>query len=72
MGEFLERSTLERAIKTKTDTRTKSKKKKYKKKKKEWASSVGLCQGHKPQHPHHVKANSWGPFTKALSDDTVL
>ena len=25
--------------------------------KKEWASSVSLCQGHKPQHPHHVKAS---------------
>ena len=21
-----------------------------------WASSVGLYQKHKPQHPHHVKA----------------
>ena len=26
-------------------------------KKKEWASSVGLCQKHKPQHPHHVKVS---------------
>ena len=24
--------------------------------KKEWESSVGLCQRHKPQHPHHVKS----------------
>ena len=22
---------------------------------KEWASLGGLCQRHKPQHPHHVK-----------------
>ena len=28
--------------------------------KKEWASSVGLCQKHKPQHPHHVKVSPWG------------
>ena len=25
--------------------------------KKEWASSVGLYQRHKMQHPHHVKVN---------------
>ena len=28
--------------------------------KKEWASSVSLCQGHKPQHPHHVKVSPRG------------
>ena len=28
--------------------------------KKEWASSVGLCQRNKPQHPHHVKASPLG------------
>ena len=28
--------------------------------KKEWASLVGLCQTHKPQHPHHVKVGLWG------------
>ena len=28
--------------------------------KKEWANSVGLCQKHKPRHPHHVKVNPWG------------
>ena len=22
--------------------------------KKEWASSVGVCKKHKPQHPHHA------------------
>ena len=26
--------------------------------KEEWASSAGLCQKHKLQHPHHVK---WSP-----------
>ena len=25
--------------------------------KKEWASSIGLCQKPKPQHPHHVKVS---------------
>ena len=25
--------------------------------KKEWASSVGLCQKHKPQHSHHAKVS---------------
>ena len=29
--------------------------------KKEWASSIGLCQKRKPQHPHHVKVSPWGP-----------
>ena len=29
--------------------------------KKGWASSVGLYQKHKPQHPHHVKVNMRGP-----------
>ena len=28
--------------------------------KREWASSVGLCQKHKLQHPHHVKSSPWG------------
>ena len=28
--------------------------------KKERASSVDLCQRHKPQHPHHVKVSPWG------------
>ena len=27
---------------------------------KEWASSVGLCQKHKPQHPHHMEVSPWG------------
>ena len=27
---------------------------------KEWASSVGLCQRHKLQHPHYVKVSPWG------------
>ena len=25
-----------------------------------WAISVGLCQRHKPQHPHHVKVSPRG------------
>ena len=29
-------------------------------KKNEWASSAGLCQRHKPQHPHHVKLSPLG------------
>ena len=29
-------------------------------KKTEWASSVGLCLRHKPQHPHHVKESLRG------------
>ena len=29
--------------------------------KKERTSSVGLCQKHKPQHPHHMKVSPWGP-----------
>ena len=33
-------------------------------KKKEWASSVGLCQKYKPQHPHHMKASPRGPNGK--------
>ena len=49
----MERNTVERSIKTETDTRTEFKKK-------EWASSVGLGQRHKPQHPHHVKARPRG------------
>ena len=32
--------------------------------KKEWASSVGLCQRHKPQHPHHTKVSPQGPIMK--------
>ena len=42
----MERSTVEMAIKTEIDQEHN---------KKEWASLVGLCQKHKPQHPHHVK-----------------
>ena len=30
--------------------------------KREWASLVGLCQKHKPQHPHDVKVSPWGPY----------
>ena len=30
--------------------------------KKTWASSAGLCQKHKLQHPHHVKVSSRGPM----------
>ena len=32
--------------------------------KKECASSVGLCQKHKPQHPHHVKVSPRGLNSK--------
>ena len=28
--------------------------------KKEWASLAGLCQKHKPLHPHHVKVSPRG------------
>ena len=35
-------------MKTEIDTRTEEK---------EWASSVGLRQIHKPQHPRHVKVS---------------
>ena len=35
---------------------------KLKNNKKEWEISVGLCQKHKPQHPHHVKVCLRGPF----------
>ena len=41
----MEWNTLEKAIKTETQEQNK----------KEWASSAGLCQRRKPQHPHHVK-----------------
>ena len=43
----MEQNTVERAIKTEIDTRSKNRIKKLKKK--EWASSVGLCQRHKPR-----------------------
>ena len=42
--------TVENAIKTEIETETRTDKK-------EWASSVGSCQKHKPQHPHHVKVS---------------
>ena len=38
------------------------------KEKKEWASSVGQCQKHKPQHPHHVKVSPWGLGRTTVSD----
>ena len=44
---------VERVIKTETDTRTEEEKK-------EWASSVGLCQNHTPEHPHRVKVSPLG------------
>ena len=50
----MEENTVERAIKTEKDTRTEFFLKK------EWAGSVGLCQKHKPQHPHHVKVSPRG------------
>ena len=51
-GEFIELNTVKRVMKTETDIK--------KKNKKEWASSVGLCQRRKPQHPHHVKVSPLG------------
>ena len=51
-GEFMEENTIERATKTEIDAKTAWKK---------FASSVGLCQGHKQQHPHHVKVSPQGP-----------
>ena len=33
---------------------------------KKWASSVGLYQKHKPQHPHHGKVSLWGLSCTAL------
>ena len=44
MGEFKESNTVQRAIKTETTKEQNQK---------EWASSAGLCQRYKPQHPHH-------------------
>ena len=38
--------------------------------KKEWANSVGLCQRHKPQHPHNVKVNPWGLKFEAKKETT--
>ena len=46
----MEWNTVERAIKTEIEEQNK----------KEWASSVGLCQKHKPQHPHDVKVSPRG------------
>ena len=34
--------------------------------KKEWASLVGLCQRHKPQHLHRLKVSPWGPMVIIL------
>ena len=45
----MEWNTVERAITT--DTRTDWK---------DWASSVGLCLGHRPQHTHHEKVSPRG------------
>ena len=54
-GEFMEWNTVERAIKTEISTDQN---------KKEWAK-VGLCQKHKPKHPHHVQVSpvgAWSPI----------
>ena len=37
-------------------------------KKKKWASSAGLCQRHKPQHPNHVMVSLWGQEEKKEKD----
>ena len=47
----MKRNTVERPIKTEM-TQAQNEK--------EWASSVGLCPKHNPQHPHHVKVNPPG------------
>ena len=39
----------------------------HEKNKKEWASSVGLCQKHKLQHPHNVKVSPWEQQTNLLA-----
>ena len=33
-----------------------------------WASLVGACQGHKPQHPHHVKVSPRRPIKQRLTN----
>ena len=40
--------------------------------KKEKASSVGLCQKHKPQHPHHVNVSPLGLISRAQSNTKVV
>ena len=37
---------------------------------KEWASSAGLCQKHKLQHPRHVEVSPWGQPSKRQTDRT--
>ena len=44
-------------IQLKGPQRQKETQEQKKKKKEEWASSAGLDQGQKPQHPHHVKVS---------------
>ena len=41
---------------------------------KEWVRSVGLCQRHKPQHPHRVTVSPWGPFLgeRAVNKSSLL
>ena len=51
VGSFTEGNTVERAIKTEID---------IERNKKEWASSVGLCLWHQPQHSYRVKVSPWG------------
>ena len=40
--------------------------------KKEWANLVGLCQRHKPQHPHHVNVSPWGQNKKEWASSVGL
>ena len=40
--------------------------------KKEWASSVGLCQKYKLQHPHHVKVSRRGQLWSMYLTDYSL
>ena len=37
----------------------------------EWASSVGLCQKHKPRHPHHVKVDPRGRKYNETDEQTT-
>ena len=59
MERSMEQNRAERATKAEIDTSTDSK---------AWASSVGSCQRHKPQHVHHVKVSPRGPITEKYKE----
>ena len=50
--EIMERSTVERALKTETDATSGSKSSEQ--------AQLVYVKRHKPQHPHHVMVSSWG------------